>query len=94
MAATIFFIAAFFFIGTEEYHQMLKDDLLNSFLGRFGMVMIPVFMAVASLVTINMIFMGGYNADLRKKFIKQMILISLIILTTANLIGVIAFFAN
>ena len=88
----IFFISAFFFLGSYEDHQVLKEDLLTSFLIRFGFAYIMVLIGALTIYLGNVLILRLRPRINGMGYAKDVGFRTLILLTLADLVGTCIFF--
>lgn len=88
----IFFLSAFFFLGTQEEHQTLKENLSMSFISRFLGMSTLVLAISLTIFLLNLIIQKIRPEIQGNRSLLEISINSLLILTLFNLVGLMIFF--
>ena len=91
VAANLFWLSAFFFIGHEEAHSELVEELPWSFFGRFWGFCILSLILAGTFFALNFLF-SCLSKEIDKQYRFRISLIATVAWSLASLIGVCIFF--
>ncbi len=92
MSGLVFFLSAFLFLGGLEGFEALKENLLRSFVIRFGSVYIVVILCVAAVYFGNILFLNLQSKTVSSTSPRRVALRTLLVLSLADLLGTSIFF--